>query len=336
MRNQTEHSLFLWSSLATVASLVFTGCGGEATEASGLTEVTLQTDWYAQTEHGGFYQAVAEGYYESEGLEVSIDQGGPNALATQKVASRNAEFAIGRSDDVITQVARGIPLVIVGALMQHDPQAILVHEESGVESFADLDGKTVMTTPGAAFVGYLENKYDISMNVTPLDYGMSRFLADKDFAQQCFITNEPYYVAKEGANARALLIADSGYDPYRVIYTSRSFAAKNPEAVKAFVKASIKGWESYMEGPREKADAIIAASNPKMTPEFMAFSLNAILENKLIRGRSDDNETGLILHERIREQIDLLREADLLDKPVTAEEVAPLEFLPEHLREIAQ
>ena len=273
--------LFLLS--GTCSLLLLSGCGGEGQEEADSTgaetqkpfKVVLQTDWYAQAEHGGFYQAVAEGYYEAESLDVTINQGGPNALVTQKVATGNSEFGIGRSDDVIVHASRGLPLVIVGALMQRDPQALLFHEESGIEDFNDLDGKTVMATPGALFLQFLEKRYDITINVTPLDYGMSRFLADKDFIQQCFITNEPYYVAKEGASPQTLLIAKSGFAPYRVIYANRNFAEKNPKLVKAFVAASIRGWKSYMDGPRESAHAIIREANPKMTEEFMAFSVEA-------------------------------------------------------------
>ncbi|NBB80710.1 MAG: ABC transporter substrate-binding protein [Verrucomicrobia bacterium] len=301
----------------------------------GLVSVTLQTDWYAQAEHGGFYQALAEGYYEELGLDVTINQGGPNALVTQKVATGNSEFGIGRSDDVIVHASRGLPLVIVGALMQRDPQALLFHQESGIKDFKDLDGKTVMATPGALFLQFLERRYDITINVTPLDYGMSRFLADKDFIQQCFITNEPYYVAKEGASPGTLLIADSGFDPYRVIYANRSFAKKNPGLVKAFVAASIRGWESYMNGPRDSAHTIIRQANPKMTEEFMAFSVGAMQENNLIAGEGPQQATGLIIHSRIEETVDQLLEAGLVDAPMDVSKIAPLDYLPESLTAVA-
>lgn len=326
-----KHHLPALLALASVLGLA--ACSGPAAEDNGLTKVSLQTDWYAQAEHGGFYHALAEGYYEEAGLEVSITQGGPNSLVTQKIATGNTDFGIGRSDDVIVHASRGLPLVIVGALMQHDPQALLYHAESGIEGFEDLDGRTVMATPGSLFLQFLERKYDISINVTPLDYGMSRFLADKDFIQQCFITNEPYYVAKEGANPRTLLIADSGFDPYRVIYANRSFAQKNPEAVKAFVAASIRGWESYMAGPREKAHAMIREKNPKMTEEFMAYSISAMKDNHLIAGEGPDQATGLIIHSRIQDTIDQLLQAELIEKGFQPEEIAPQEFLPPHLLE---
>lgn len=317
------------NTLATTSILLLAACGGKETSSEdGLIPIVLQTDWYAQAEHGGFYQAVAEGYYEEVGLDVTINQGGPNALTAQKVASRNADFAIGRSDDVIIQSARGIPLIIVSSFMQHDPQALLVHAGSEVKSFHDLDGKKIMTTPGAVFVDVLRKQFDVEIDVIPLDYGMSRFINDPEFIQQCFITNEPYYMAKENTPTRTLLLADTGFDPYRVIYTSRQLATKKPEVVKAFVSASIKGWNSYMAGPRDKANAVIASLNPKMTDEFLAYSLNAMKVNQLIAGRSGEIKTGLIEVARIQNQINTLSDAELLDREMTVAEIAPDTFLP--------
>jgi len=329
MKKSLYHTLLL-----SLASALFVGCGENTYEAdeSGLTKVTLLNDWYAQPEHGGFYQAFAEGYYEDFGLDVEIIPGGPNTMATQQIATQQVEFSIGRADDIAVRIANGVPLLIVGALMQHDPQALMVHEESGITSFKDLDNLSVMTTPGAPMVEFLQKRYDITINTLPVDYGMSRFLADKNFIQQIFITNEPYYIRKEGANPKALLLADSGYDPYRVIFTNKSFANKHPEIVKAFVAASIKGWQSYMAGPRDKANAIIAASNPKMTEEFMAYCVDAMRENKLISGHSDVDETGLIRPDRMQEHIDQLLEIGTISTQLDAEAIAPTKFLPEYLQ----
>jgi NitT/TauT family transport system substrate-binding protein len=320
------------ASLLTV-SLIFTGCGKDKELAEGeLIPITLQTDWYAQAEHGGFYQAIVEGYYEEVGLDVTINQGGPNAMGTQKVVNQSVEFGIGRADDMIVFASNKLPVTIVAALMQHDPQAFLVHEESGIKNFNDLDGRTVMATPGAAMLRYIEKHYEISLNIVPLDFGMNRFLADKEFVQQCFITNEPYYIEKQGANAKTLLIANSGYDPYRVIFTSSAYANKNPEITKAFVAASIKGWKSYMAGPRDKANALITKLNAKMTAEFLNYSFNAMLENHLVEGNEAVDQTGLIDPKRMQGIIDTLLEVGLIPEPMDAETLAPTKYLPAELQ----
>src|SRR5258707_1115815 len=135
---------------AAVMALVLPGCRRNATPApasvgpAALTKVTLQTDWYAEPEHGGFYQALIKGYYREAGLDVEIIQGGPATRPQQVVATGQADFALGRSDDVIVWATRGVPLVMVGALMQRDPQALMFHSESGIRTFKDLDGRNIM------------------------------------------------------------------------------------------------------------------------------------------------------------------------------------------------
>lgn len=305
------------------------GCGGGSAEdgpensgEAGLTKIVLQTDWYAQPEHGGFYQAVAEGYYEEEGLEVEILPGGPNALAAQRIAQGQAQFAIGRSDEVIIGSERGIELVMIGALMQKDPQAIMFHEESGIETLADLDGRSVMAGPGSAFIEILKLKYGIDFSVIPLDYGMSRFLADKQFVQQCFITNEPFYVSREGANVKTILLSESGFNPYRVWYTSKSYLRRNPEIVAAFHRASIRGWQDYLFGDRSRANAMIAERNPKMDTEFMEYVHQSLIENNLVTGDSGSPEDiGRITRERVQEQLDQLYEIDMLSEPKSVDDV---------------
>lgn len=316
--------------LASATSLVFISCGSSSNSESetGLRKIILQTDWYAQPEHGGFYQALVKGYYKELGLDVEIVPGGPNSLGIQKVAQGVAHFAIGRSDDIIIAASRQVPLMIQGALMQHDPQAILFHKESGIKSFEDLDGKTIMATPGTAFIRIMENTYDIKINVTPLDFGVNRFLADKSFIQQCFITNEPYYVAKEGANPGTLLLSKSGFSPYRIWFTSRGFAKANPEVVQAFNEASIRGWNDYLTGDRTEANAIIEATNPQQDKDFMAYVVNSMIENKLVTGHPEKGEaTGQITKERIQKQIDQLASINMLESEVKIEQVLPARIL---------
>ena len=145
------------------------------------------------------------------------------------------------------------------AQMQHDPQAIMMHEDGAVKSFKDLDGRSVMSGPGAHWTAFVQKHYGVNFNVIPTDYGIARFMADRDFVQQCFITNEPYFAEKNGAKVRCLLIADAGYDPYRVIFTSKAFARDHPEAVRAFVACTIRGWHDFLYGDASGARARIQA-----------------------------------------------------------------------------
>lgn len=334
-----HHSSRWLAALATVAALLLAGCGERApapkTEAGGraLTKVVLQTDWYAQPEHGGFYQALVKGYYREAGLDVEIAQGGPNSMPVQKVALGSAQFAIGRSDELSIAVGRGVPVVMVGALMQRDPQAIMFHEESGIKGFKDLDGRKVMAVPGASWITLTERKYGIKLSVTPLDFGLSRFLADKAFVQQCFITNEPYYVRQQGAKPGVLLLSDTGVSPYRIWFTSRAFAEKNPEAVRAFTVASIRGWSEYLTGDRADADARIGALNKQMVPEFIAFSVGAMKQYGLVDGDpAKGDKLGRIDPARLAGELKQLAELGLLGRPLQVSDVFDERFLPAELR----
>ena len=325
--------------LPVVAALALAGCGEKsaaptgAGEAKPLTKVILQTDWYAQPEHGGFYQALAKGYYREAGLDVTIDQGGPNTMGGPRLLKGDIQFSIARSDDVIMAVGRGLPVVMVAAYMQQDPQAIMFHAGSGIHGFKDLNGRNIMTTPAANFIPIMEKKYGIKVSITPLDFGMSRFLADPQFVQQCFITNEPYYVRKQGAAVETLLLSDTGFAPYRVMFTSKKFAAENPAAVRAFVAASIHGWRDYTEGDRTAANLLISADNKQMLPEFIAYSVGAMKEYKLVSGDPAKGETyGQIKSARIAEEIHQLVEIGVLESPLKVEDVFEASFLPDAAR----
>jgi NitT/TauT family transport system substrate-binding protein len=308
--------------------------------ASRLPAVTLLTDWLAQPEHGGFYQAKARGFYREAGLDVTIVPGGPNSYGVQQIATGKVQFAIGRMDDVLLQIANGIPLLIVAPQMQHDPQAIMVHESSPVHSLADLDGHTIMASPGVIFLKLIEKKYHIRMSVLPLDFGLARFAADPGFVQQTYLTSDPYVLAQLGVKIRLMPISESGYDPYRVIYTRRDFAEQNPATVRAFVAASLRGWESYMleKTDRAGADRLLAEQNPKMQDQgFIEFSIKAMRDYRLVAGDpAHGDQPGLFDWARLQATIDFMHLAGQIPELRTPEGAVSLEFLPDPLRTEAE
>lgn len=327
------------AALVLAVTALLAGCGkSEAPAAAGaagkpgLAKIRFQTDWYPQAEHGGFYQALAKGFYEEAGLDVEILAGGPGATVSQKMISSGADIAMGRSDDIIDNAADGLPFVMVGVFMQHDPQGILVHADSPVTSFKDLDGKTIMATPGANWIDYLKARYGISFNLIPHNYGLAQFMADKNFIQQCFVTNEPYFVGQNGGRARALLIASSGYDPYRVIYTTQRFAREHPDLVRAFVAASLRGWEDFMANDPRPAKRLIAERNSQMPDAFMDFSIAALREQRLISGDPAQGEhIGQVALKRLEQQVATLAELKLISAPVPLEKFARTDLMPPEL-----
>ena len=305
---------FFLLSLATATA--FISCSKQDnTNTGSLTKVVLQTDWYPQPEHGGFYQALVEGYFEEEGLEVEILPGGPNTVSAEKVALGQVQFAMGKSNDLMNYVARGVPLVMVGALLQHDPQALLFHQENPINDFGDLDGKRIMVGPGSAFIDLIKEKYQIDFDVIPLDYSIAQYLLDKTFIQQCFITSEPYFAKKEGANPGAILIKESGFDPYHVWYARSDYAANNPEIMEAFSRACIKGWTHYLSGDTTKADALLKSLNPKLDDEFIAYSKQAMIEYGLVTGETGDPKViGSISRSRVENEVRQLVDLGVLEE----------------------
>jgi NitT/TauT family transport system substrate-binding protein len=320
-----------------VAALLF-GNGGCRRAESGTTAapalaapvaVRLQTDWYPQAEHGGFYQALARGFYAEAGLEVTILPGGPGARVSRSVVSGTADIGIHRSDDLVVQIAEGLPFVIVGAFMQRDPQALLLHEDDPVQHFADLDGRTIMAMPGTNWIRYLQRRYQIDFTVVPMNYGFAQFVADRTFIQQCFVTNEPYFVRQQGVRAKTLLLAGSGYDPYRVIFTTRRFLREQPEAVEAFVGASLLGWDDFMTGDPTPGKAAITERNASMTSDFMDYSIETMRRHHLVAGEPARGEwLGRLDRGRLQSQLDLLVDLQIIPTAPPLGDVADFTLSP--------
>lgn len=218
--------------------------------------------------------------------------------------------------------------------MQKDPQAIMAHKSSGITGFADLDGRAIMAIPGSNWIELLKRKFSIDFGVVPLDYGMDRFLTDQNFIQQIFLTNEPYYVVKEGADPVVLPLYDTGFAPYRVWYARRDFVLRNPEIERAFSRATIRGWQSYMTGDRTKANAMIKSQNPRMEDEFVTYSHSQMIKYQLIDGYDSDWATvGQIKESRIQEQIDQLASIGVIDEGLTVEDVFVSGMVPEVVKD---
>jgi len=318
--------------LALAAAALLTGCGKKAETAAGpaaLVKVRFQTDWFPQPEHGGYYQALAKGYYAAEGLDVEILPGGPNAQVMSSVAIGRAELGMTNGDDVIVAVARGVPVKMVGAEMQRDPQGILFHTDHPLRSLKDLEGKTLMAGAGSTWLEVARKKLGVKFNLLPLVGDLARFMNDKTFVQQCFVTNEPFFARERGASVGALLIASDSYEPYRVMFTSQKFLAEHPDVVAKFVRASVKGWVDYLGGDPAPANRLIAEKRTDLSPEFMAYSIKAMNDYKLVSGDPAKGEAaGQLTAARLEKQIALLQEVGVLDKPVKVEDVATFDFVP--------
>lgn len=310
------------------------GCSRPETTASArpaaLRKVVLQTDWFPQAEHGGFYQALAKGFYADVGLDVEILPGGVGAGGIKvKVAKGDADFGMNRSDDVILAASRDLPLIMVAAVLQHEPQALLVHADSPVKTLADLEGRTVTAALGMAWIPQLQKKFGIKFALKPTNYSLAPFLVDKEAIQQCLVTSEPYFAAEHGVKVRTLPLAEAGIDSYHTIFCRRELVRTDPEKVRAFVAASIRGWRDYLEGDPAPANRLILERNPQMTAGLIAFSRGELISRALVRGDpANDEDIGKLSVARIERQIAMLAELKILEVPVKVETVVTREFLP--------
>jgi NitT/TauT family transport system substrate-binding protein len=319
---------------AMISALLLAGCGKPAAPSAvaagpALTKVRFQTDWYPQPEHGGYYQALAKGYYAAEGLDVEILPGGPNAQVMSSVAVGRADLGMTNGDDVIVAVARGVPIKMVAAEMQRDAQGILFHAEHPLHSLQDLRGKTVMAGSGSTWIEVVHQKMGVPFNLIPLVGDLARFMTNPEFVQQCFVTNEPYFARQRGAKVGALLIANDTYEPYRVMFSGDKFLAGHPDIVAKFVRASVRGWIDYLTGDPTPANHLLAKLRDDLTPEFMAYSIKAMNDYQLVAGNPAKGErVGLLTAARLEKQIKILQEVGVLDKPVAVSDVATFDFIP--------
>jgi NitT/TauT family transport system substrate-binding protein len=320
------------SSLAILAILILiASCHGNdfVPGNNGLIPIRLQADWYPQPEQGGYFTAIVKGYYQAEGLDVTVLPLGQYTSGLQVVASGGAEFGLSAGDQILEAVSNGLPLVAVGATMQHDPQAVMVHKDSPVHDFPDLEGHSVAAQPGATWFRYIVSKYHLkSVRETPATHSIANFLADPTYIQQVFVTSEPYFVTMAGGTYRTMLISRTGYDPYRVFFTQRGLIDKHPEIVAKFVRATIKGWQEYLRDPGP-ANALILKLNPAQNSTQMKFTLQAIKDGNFITGTDQTGaEIGKMNAARWAALNEQLTTLGLIRKPIDPTTAYTLKFLP--------
>jgi len=309
----------------------------DAPTAEAPVKIRFKTDWFPQAEHGGFYEAAAKGYYKDAGLDVQIVPGGPGVIVPQLLLSGEVDLAMGRSDDVIVWAQQNLPFVIVAVYMEHDPQALLLHLDDPVKTFADLDNRSIMAEASVHWMDYLRQQYHINLRQIPLNYGIANFMADKTFIQQCFVTNEPFYVQKNGGHCRTLLLSESGYNPYRIIFGIQAFVNAHPEAVRRFIAASFKGWIAFMNGDPTPAKAIISKLNENMSSDFMDYSIKAMREQHIVFGKPEEGEQlGLMTRRRMQEQVEVLARLKLIPQLIPLDKFVRFDLLPPPLQAAAQ
>jgi NitT/TauT family transport system substrate-binding protein len=266
----------VWAGLALAAMASSTALGAD--------KVTFGTNWLAEAEHGGYYQAVVDGTYAKYGLDVTILPGGPQANNRLLLVAGKIDFYMGGNlIQAFEAVEQNIPTVVVAADFQKDPQIFMSHPGVGLDKWTDLPKATAYVGKEglASFYQWMKVAYGFKEeNVKPYNFNAAPFIADKNSIQQGYLTAEPYAVEKDGGfKPNIFLLADQGYSTYATTIEARTdMVQTNPDVVRRFVEASAIGWYHYLYGDNAKANAAIKKDNPDITDEQIAFSFAKMKE----------------------------------------------------------
>ena len=294
-----------------------------AAAAFAQDKVVLATNWRAQPGHGGFYQALADGTYKKYGLDVDIQQGGPQVNNRPMLPAGKVDFLMtGNMLMAFDNIKQKVPTVVVAAYFQKDPQAIIAHPGQGFDKFADLaKAKTVLLAKDGqiSYWQWMKKAYGMrDEQVRPYNYSLSQFLADKQAVQQAYATSEPLAVEKQaGFKPVVLSLADAGWSTYGMVIETRQDLVKNKaDMVRRFVEASNIGYYNYLYGDRKAADDMIKKINPDITDEYIEKSI-PILRAHIDVGDAPTKGIGAMSDERMK---------DFYDKTVTAGLYKPTDF----------
>jgi NitT/TauT family transport system substrate-binding protein len=265
-----------FSTLALPIALALSLAASPAT-AQALDKVSFGTNWLAEGEQGGFYQALADGTYRKYGLDVTIVPGGPNTNNRILLPVGKIDFFLSANTlQSFDAVAQNIPTVEVAGLFQKDPQVLIAHPDEGIEKFTDLKNLTLFISQEgvASYFQWLKADYGFKESqVKPYTFNPQPFILDKKSAMQGYVTSEPFGVEKAAKFApKVFLLADQGFSAYStLIETRRDLVDKKPDLVQRFVDASIVGWYNYIYHDNSAGNALIKKQNPEMTDDVLAY-----------------------------------------------------------------
>ncbi|TPW30913.1 ABC transporter substrate-binding protein [Martelella alba] len=294
-------SIFSKTSLLGAAATVAV-MAAVSSPAMALDKVKFGTNWLAEAEHGGYYQAVADGTYEKYGLDVEIVQGGPQAANNALLIAGKIDFFMGTPLTNLNAVAEGIPIVDVAAIFQKSPEILMAHPDQGIDKFEDLATLPTILMGKDGFLSYFEwmkaNFEGFSdSQYKPYTFNPAPFIADPKAAQQGYLTSEPYEIQKQtGWEPKVFLLADQGYSPYAETITARTkLVDENPDLVQRFIDASLEGWYNYLYGDNAAANELIKKDNPDMTDGQIEYSIAKMKEYGIVEsGDADEGGIGCL------------------------------------------
>jgi len=282
-----------------------------------LDRVSFQTNWRAQAEHGGYYQAVAAGIYRRAGIECDLRMGGPQQNPAQLLLAGRVDMIMSNGFQALNYVRENIPFLCIASIMQKDPQVLMTHEGNGINSFEDMRGRPILV--GAAgrvtYWPFLRARFGFTdEQIRPYTFNIQPWLADRMSIQQGFLSSEPFSAIQAGARPRVFLIADAGYENYQTtIDLSQRMVNERSDLVQRFVNATIEGWAQYMRKQDiEAANRLIIRDNPEMTIARIDYAIDSMNRNGIVlSGDAERLGIGAMTHERWERFYNGMRDAGL-------------------------
>jgi NitT/TauT family transport system substrate-binding protein len=316
-----------------IVAILYAAIAVAAGSGATAQEVSFGTDWKAEAEHGGYYQAIATGIYRGHGLEVALRQGGPQVNHAQLLAAGRLDFNLApNSFGPLNFVSEKIPMVAVAAIFQKDPSVLIAHPGQGNDSLAALKGKPIMIGSDTRVTSwmFLKNKFGYSDDqIRPYTFSVAPFLADPKAIQQGYLTSEPFTIEQQGVKPVVMLLADAGYSSYgSLIQTSDKLVREKPDLVQRFVDASIEGWYSYLYGDPAPGNALIKRDNPEMTDALLAYGIAKIKEYGIVdSGDAKRSGIGAMTDARWRDFFDTMANAGVYPKDLDFHKAYTLRFV---------
>ncbi|WP_371424141.1 ABC transporter substrate-binding protein [Tardiphaga sp.] len=318
----------------TIGALAVMAARSPAAAETRLDKVSFGTNWVAEAEHGGFFQAVADGTYKKYGLDVTIVPGGPNVNNRILLISGKLDFFMSANTlQSFDAVANNVPVVAVAAIFQKDPQVFLAHPNPKVTKLEDLKPMTLLISKEgvAGYFQWMRSELGFSASkVKPYTYNAQPFIVDKNSAMQGYVTSEPFVVEKQaGFKPTVMLLADYGFDGYStLIETRREWVDKKPDLVQRFVDASIIGWYNYIYGDNKAANEVIKKLNPEMTDELLAYSIAKMKEYGIVdSGDTLKDGIGAMSEARVASFFDKMSRAGVVKRDIDYRKAYTLQFI---------
>lgn len=342
MQETNRRAVLRLVSVLGAVTLMVTACGGDDTagpasddgDDNGPTQVHFQLNWVPGGFNAGFALAKERGYYEDEGLFVTIIPGNGSATTAQLAAAGNATIAYADAVPVTQLIAKDAPLTVISTLYQSPPAQVTALADSGIETLQDLEGKSVATATGAAEAPLLPllleaNDIDpdkVEIVGTPkealvpqlLEGNVDAILGSMDFYgiqlsdRGVETVDFPFYEHGVATVSTSILAADS-------------FLEDNPDVARGFVAASLKGWADALEEPQAAIDALVGLF-PDVDPEQ---AMKELESTKTLFCANDAEFIGKATPEAWEQHQDVLERVESLPVGVDPTEYYTYDYLPD-------